>query len=104
MSKVIANITIGRKKHSYTIEKKRMGQIYVECRDANIAQNFLAEDVPGLLVDLPNLITAEKNYAIKNSEVVRFRISPEDKAKIERNAVKSGYNSLSDYMRRLVLK
>jgi predicted DNA binding CopG/RHH family protein len=101
MKKVVANITINNKKYNYSLEEKKHGLIFVECKDANIAQEFLAEDVPSLLIDLPNLIVAEKEYEKKQSEVIRFRISSVDKNKIEKKAVKEGYDSISDYMRHL---
>lgn len=103
MKKVTANITINNKKYNYSLEEKKHGVIFIECKDANIAQDFLAEDVAGLLIDLPNLIIAEKEHAKKQSEVIRFRISSTDKSKIEKKAVKEGYNSISDYMRHLAL-
>ena len=104
MKKVSASITIQNKKYTYSLEPRKSKAVFVVCKDANIAQEFLAEDVPALLVDLPNLIIAEKEYGKKQSEVIRFRISPQDKSKIERKAVREGYESLSDYMRHLALR
>lgn len=104
MKKIISNITVNNKKYKYTLQKKKGGSIFVECKDAKIAQEFLAEDVAGLLIDLPNLIIAEKEYNNKQSEVIRFRISAKDKSKIEGKAVKEGYGSLSDYIRHLALR
>ena len=101
MKKVVANITINNKKHTYSLEKKRCGIIFVECKDANIAQEFLAEDVAGLLINLPNLIIAEKEHTKKQSNLIRFRVSSKDKEKIEKKAVKEGHGSVSDYMRYL---
>lgn len=103
MKKIVSNITVGNKKFEYSLEQKRGNSVFVECKDANIAQNFLAEDVPALLIDLPNLILSEKKYKKNQSEVLRFRISPKDKARIEKRAVKEGYDSVSDYMRHLAL-
>lgn len=103
MKKIISNITVNNKRYKYSLQEKKDGVIFVECKDANIAQDFLAEDVASLIIDLPNLIIAEKEHHKKQSEIVRFRISPEDKNKIERKAVKEGYGSLSDYMRHLAL-
>lgn len=103
MKKITSNITVNNKKYEYTLQEKKGGVIFVECEDANIAQDFLAEDVASLLIDIPNLIIAEKEYGKKQSEIVRFRISPENKNKIEKKAVKEGYDSLSDYMRHLAL-
>ena len=104
MKKIIAFITIRNKKHQYSLEKKKSGVVFVECKDANISQDFLAEDVSDLLLDLPNLIIAEKEHSKNQSEVVRFRVSSSDKHKIEQKAVKAGYDSISKYMRDIALK
>ena len=101
--KITASIIVNNKKHNYSLEEKSKDTIFVECRDANIAQEFLAEDVAALLIDLPNLIIAEKEHSKKQTEVVRFRISSTDKSKIEKKAVKEGFGSVSDYMRYLAL-
>ncbi|MBI5004974.1 MAG: hypothetical protein HZC04_02240 [Candidatus Lloydbacteria bacterium] len=103
MKKIVANITVNNKKYKYSLEEKKGNIIFVECMDANIAQEFLAGDVPSLLIDLPNLIIAEKEHNKNQSEIIRFRISSTDKNKIERKAVKKGYSSLSDYLRHLAL-
>jgi len=75
----------------------------VECQAANIKQEFLNEDIPELLNDFPNLIIAEKKYKKQQSELIRFRISPEDKKQIEKIAVTKGYTSVSGYLRDLAL-
>lgn len=102
MKKIISYITVNNKKYKYILEKRRLNTIFVECGGANISQDFLAEDVPNLLIDLPNLIVAEKKYSKKQSEVLRFRVSSEDKYRIKKRATKEGYDSISDYMRHIV--
>jgi len=97
-------MTIGNKKHQYSLEKKKSGVIFIECKDTNIVQEFLAEDVPNLLIDLPNLIIAEKKYDKSQSEVVRFKVSFKDKSRIEQKATKEGYDSISKYMRDVALR
>ena len=54
-------------------------------------------------MDLPNLIFAEKDHDKKQSEVIRFRVSPDDKRAIEKKALKKGYVSISAYLRDLSL-
>ncbi len=103
MKKIISSITVNNRRYKYILQEKRGGVIFVECKDANIAQNFLAEDVASLLIDLPSLIIAEQAHGKKHSEVVRFRISTGDKIEIEKKAAKEGYGSLSGYMRHLAL-
>lgn len=97
-------LTLGNKKYFYTLKRINPQETHVICGAANISQDFLNEDVPALLQDLPNLIIAEKNYNNKQEEVIRFRISPEDKKLIEKKAHKKGYNSVSGYLRDLALK
>ena len=104
MKKVSANITVNNKRYTYSLEEKRNGRVFFVCKAANIAQEFLAEDVIGLLIDLPHLIIVEKEYLKKQSEVIRFRVSSTDKHIIEKKAVKEGYESVSDYMRHLALE
>lgn len=96
-------ITINNKKYHYILKPAQKGTTLVECKAANIKQEFPNEDVPELLNDLPNLILAEKKYKKQQSEMIRFRISPEDKKQIEKIAVKKGYNSISGYLRDLAL-
>ncbi len=102
MKKTIGYITINNKKHKYSLEKRK-SNVFFECLDANISQEFLAEDIPSLLIDLPNLIMAEKEYNKNQSEIIRFRVSSEDKHRIKQKAVKCGYNSISKYMRDIAL-
>jgi hypothetical protein len=103
MKKVIGGVTVQNKKYSYILTKKNREEVHVKCEAANVDQLFAAEDIADLLIDLPNLILAEKEYQKKQSDVIRFRISPQDKIKIERKAVKEGYSSVSEYMRNLAL-
>ena len=47
MAKIIVKITV---------DEKKKDAVFVECKDASIAQNFLTEDIPALLIDIPKLI------------------------------------------------
>lgn len=71
------------------------------CKAAKIDQEFLAQDVSELILDLPALITAEREYASTQGEVIRFRVSARDKKRIEERAVEKGYSSISKYLRDL---
>lgn len=97
-------ITVKNKIYPYSLSNKTKGLVSVVCEAAKINQDFLAEDVPELLMDLPNLIIAEQKYKNKSSQFIRFRISDEDKKKIEKNAIKRGYDSVSKYLRDIALK
>jgi len=95
-----STITVQNKKYEYTLKPaKGKGVIRFVCKGANIDQDFLAEDVPTLILDLPELIIAEKTYQGNQTEVVRFRISTEDKKKIEQKAIANGFDTVSDYLR-----
>jgi hypothetical protein len=96
-----STITVQNKKHEYSLAsvKDDRGVVRFVCKAAKIDQEFLAEDIPALIMDLPALIVAEKKYAVAQSEVVRFRVSAEDKKKIEKRAVEKGFESVSDYLR-----
>lgn len=96
-------ITVNHKKYTYSLKPLTEETTFVTCEAANIAQEFLNEDVPALLIDLPNLILAEKAYDKKQSEVIRFRVSPDDKRAIEKRALRKGYVSISAYLRDLSL-
>lgn len=96
-------ITINNKKYFYTLRSASKDTTFVEFEAANIAQEFLNEDVPDLLNDLPNLIMAEKKYKKQQSETIRFRVTVDDKKIIEKKAVQKGYSSVSGYLRDLSL-
>ncbi|MFM2339560.1 MAG: hypothetical protein RLZZ360_196 [Candidatus Parcubacteria bacterium] len=96
-----ATITVQNKKYEYTLAPVRGTGDVVRfvCKAAKIDQEFLAEDIPALIFDLPALIVAEKKHNASQSEVVRFRVSSVDKKKIEQKAIAKGYDSVSDYLR-----
>ena len=58
MKKITANITVNNRKYEYSLTKKNEDVVFVECKEANIAQEFLKEDIADLIIDLPNLIIA----------------------------------------------
>ena len=96
-------ITMNNKKYFYTLRKIDKKSSFVKCAAAKIAQGFLNADIPNLLCDLPELILAEKNYHKEQDEVIRFRVSSEDKKQIEKRALKKGYGSVSTFLRDLAL-
>ncbi|MFM2381325.1 MAG: hypothetical protein RLZZ76_92 [Candidatus Parcubacteria bacterium] len=101
--KTKVTITLKNKVHPYTLEKVGDDSVRIVCKSANINQEFLKEDVSDLLLDLPNLIIAEQSYQKEHSEVIRFRLSSADKKNIEKKAIKSGYSTVSGYLRDLAL-
>lgn len=101
--KTKGSITVKNKRCSYVLSQNKNGSIHFVSKDAKIDQDFLKEDIPTLLLDLPNIIIAEQKYKNKKDEVVRFRISAKDKREIERRAAKNGYTSVSKYLKDLAL-
>lgn len=101
--KTKASITIKNKMYPYSLEKTKMGTIHLVAKDACIDQEFLSEDLSEIILDLPNLIIAEQEYERKQSDVIRFRVSGVDKARIEKKAIEKGYDSVSGYVRDLAL-
>ena len=97
-------VTLNNKKYSYSLKKLDKNKIFVECRGANIAQEFLSEDIPDLLIDLPDLILVEKQYKEGQAEVIRFRLTADDKKMILEKAYKKGYKTVSSFLRYLALK
>ena len=101
-------ITVHNKQYPYFLsapyKEDGYGVVFFECEAASIAQTFLKEDIPALLVDLPELILEEKEYQNKQKDIIRFRVTVEDKKKIEKRAAREGYSSVSSFLRHLALK
>ena len=96
-------IDVKWKKYPYFIEKIDNNISKIICKDANINQEFLNEDLVNLLNDLPNLIVAEQKYKEKQDSIIRFRISWIEKIKLQQKAKKSWYNNISAFIRNKVL-
>ncbi len=99
--KTNASITVKNKHYPYTLEKRETGVVHMICKAANINQEFLAEDVSELILDLPALIVAEQNCNQTQDTLIRFRVSAKDKRLIEKKALEKGYDSVSKYLRDL---
>lgn len=99
--KTNAHITVKNKHYPYTLEKKRGGVVHFVCKAASIDQDFPAEDVGELIIDLPALIITEQEYDNAQDSVIRFRVSAQDKKRIEQRAIEKGYDSVSNYLRDL---
>lgn len=95
-------LIVGTKKYEYTLTKKSNEVSHIFCEKAKIDQDFLNEDIPALIMDLPNLIEAEKSYQSQKNRIVRFRVSEKEKLEIEKKAHKRGF-STSEYLRSMAL-
>ena len=101
--KTQSSITMKNKVFPYTLIRTKSGNIRLIAKAAHIDQEFLPEDLSEIILDLPNLILAEQEYVKKQSDVIRFRVAARDKQQIEKKALKSGYSSVSGYIRDLAL-
>lgn len=97
-------IMVNNRKYTYILKKVGTKKTFVGCKDADIAQEFLNEDIPALLIDLPYLILEGKKYKDTHNQMIRFRISPEDKKIIMKKAHGKGYKNISSFLRDLALK
>ncbi len=105
MEQVIkGSITVNNKKHSFTMKAIKKGLVYVDCEGGGVEQEFLIEDVGGLFLALPDFILEEEKYRAKQKDIIRFRVSQEEKSDIMKKALKKGYASVSAFLRDLALK
>ncbi len=97
-------LLLNNKKYPYTLKVIDKKMVLFHCEAAKISQPFLKEDIPNLLIDLPHLISVEKRRRDEPKQVIRFRVTQEDKQLIEQKAVLAGYDNVSTFLRELALK
>lgn len=98
-------VTVNNKKYPYYLGlDKEEGCVFFECSAAGISQPFPVEDIPELLMHLPDYILEEKAYRAKQKEIIRFRVAVEEKKAIEKKAAKLGYSSVSSFLRDVAMK
>ncbi len=103
-NKSVHTIRVNNKKYEYTISPSEDEECYYfVCEAAGVSQDFLKEDIPALLVDLPEFIIEELEYKKKQDNVIRFRVSVDEKKAIYKRAVKAGYANVSGFLRDLAL-
>lgn len=97
-------IVVNNKSYPYSISPSDDKEMpYFKCKAARINQKFLLEDIPALLIDLPEMILDEIEYRAKQKDVIRFRVTQEDKNIIAKKAQKNGFKNVSSYLRFLAL-
>ena len=98
--------TFGSKKIGYSFTKpfKENGVRVVEffCIALKIKQTFLLEDIPELILDLPNIALNQKEYE-KNKTEIKFRVHKDEKQIIEKKALERGFSNTSSFLRELVM-
>lgn len=102
--KIESVITVNNKKYSYTLSKVDDNTSFFECKDANISQEFDNWDITELLIYLPEYIIEAQEEKQNQDEVIRFKVTTEEKNIIKKNAVKMGYSNVSAFLRGLSLK
>lgn len=98
-------IIIGNRRYGYTIRPARTVTTIV-CRDANIETRIPNNKIPYVLADLPRIIEEQLQslQEATQTQVLRFRVSEDEKSEIEHNAIEDGYSSVSAYLRDVALK
>lgn len=100
------SFTFGSQKVSYTL-----GQPFVEdgntvmqvvCPKLGINQTFLLEDIPELILDLPNML-ANLKKSEKKQAVIKFRLPQAEKELIEKKALAAGHSSTASFLRERAL-
>lgn len=97
-----STVNVNNKRYDYILKSTGGDTVNLHCEAAGISQDFLSEDIVGVILDLPTLIISEQEY--KKEDVIRFRVSSKEKFIIEKQAIDNGFNNISGYIRSLVLK
>ena len=95
-------ILVGNKRYDYTLEPARSHTTIV-CRGANLNQRFSNDQIPAVLTQLAREIMLARSEAAAQSEVMRFRVTPDEKQMIEQRALDAGFDNVSAYLRYVAL-
>ena len=97
--------TIGSRKYEYVLGKPFQEDgaklMHLSCPKLGIKQDFLIEDIPELILDLPNIAHNLKQSA-KQDTFIRIRIKAGEKKMIEKKAMAVG-KTTSSYIRERAL-
>ena len=95
-------IVIGNRKYAYVLRPARKTTMLI-CEDVNLQERVDNEQLPHVLAMLPRMILSALQEAQRQSEVLRFRVSPEEKERIMRDALEAGFDTISAYIRSRLL-
>ena len=98
------SVTVNNKKHFYVIKPIDKEAVHFECLSIGMSQKFLVEDLPDLLVHLPETIQEILDIRKKHEEVIRFRVSAQEKKEIQKKSIQAGYSNVSAFLRALALE
>lgn len=96
-------LRVQNKSHGFTISENSDGTVHVICPSADINQDYLETDIAKLILDLPHLIESERKYQESKGQVIRFRVTEEERRKIFEHAENAGKANVSEYIRSTVL-
>ena len=91
-------IIVGNRKYDYTLEPNK-NRTRLVCNGADIEEKVPNEEIPQMLAQLPRIIIKIQSAASSQSEVLRFRVSSEEKMLITKRAMENGYDNMSSYIR-----
>lgn len=100
--KITHYILVGNKRYEYTLQPQKQHTTII-CDAAGIRNQFKNEEVPQILAELAKVIIQAKQESDAQSEVVRFRVSANEKQLMERRALALGFENLSTYLRAAAL-
>ena len=92
-------VLIGNKRYGYTMVPKSKGYTTINCKEAGLKLRVPNDQVPQVLGELAKQIIANRQQGEAQSEVLRFRTTPSERAAIEQSAMKEGYTNVSAYLR-----
>tara|TARA_B100000745_G_scaffold292473_1_gene233346 strand:+ start:4667 stop:4999 length:333 start_codon:yes stop_codon:yes gene_type:complete len=97
-------IIIGNQRHGYTLHPAQK-VTHLICRSANIEARFPNDEIPRILAELPSLIAEQRALIAhaQQNQVIRFRVSADERALIEQKVRDHGYDTISAYLRDVAL-
>jgi len=101
---VKGKIAVNNKNYPFIMIEVDKETVHFECDGAGVNQKFHIEDIGGLFLALPTFVIEEQQYRAKNKQVLRFRVSQEEKKNIMKKALKKGYKTASAFLRAISLE
>lgn len=98
-------VIIGNRRHGYTLRPSRRVTVLV-CKSADIDARFPNDEIPRILAELPQRILEQRQREAREqqSEVLRFRVTPTEKQRVEQRAYEAGFDTVSAYLRAVALE
>ena len=98
------SLSLNNKKYLYKLTKISETLTQVECSSAWISQVFENEDLPELLLNLPDyILEKEAEKQKEKTTFIQIRVSVSEKNAIKKRALKQGYKNVSGYLKDVAL-